>query len=434
MNPATTISKNVTNKWHDLSITDRWCRRLVLRLLTRLNEGRLTLVEGSDRFVFGRRTEACDVDVTVTVLTPRFYRTVALGGSVAAGEAYADGLWACDDLPGLIRIFVRAQEALDATDSGWARMTAPLRTAFQWMRRNTKRGSRRNIYEHYDLGNDFFSLFLDPTMSYSCAIFEDPGVTLEEASIAKNDRICKKLRLSPGDRAIEIGTGWGGFAIHVAQHYGCHVTTTTISRQQYELAAKRVREAGLEKQVTLLERDYRDLDGRFDKLVSIEMIEAVGHQYYDEFFRKCRDLLKPDGLMLLQAITIADHRYEQARRNVDFIKRHIFPGSCIPSVTRIGKAIADCTDLRMVHLEDLTPHYATTLRHWRENLLRNIEDIRRLGYPDRFLRLWEYYLAYCEGGFAERYIGDVQIMFARPHCRLAPVLPPLPSRLEGAVA
>ena len=275
-------------------------------------------------------------------------------------------------------------------------------------------GSRKNIIAHYDLGNEFYSLFLDNTMTYSCGIFEQEQSTLEDASVAKYDRICKKLRLHPGDRVVEIGTGWGGFAVHAVQNYGVQVTTTTISNEQYEFAAKRFRDAGLDDQVSVLKKAYRDLRGTFDKLVSIEMIEAVGHHFYKTFFQTCSRLLKDDGMMALQAITIGDQIFNRHKRSVDFIKRYIFPGSCIPSITAISNALAKATDLRLVQLEDITPHYARTLREWRRRFFANIEKVRALGFSDTFIRMWEYYLCYCEGGFAERYIGDVQIVLAKP--------------------
>jgi cyclopropane-fatty-acyl-phospholipid synthase len=275
------------------------------------------------------------------------------------------------------------------------------------------------------LGNDFYELFLDDTMTYSCGVFERPEASLREASIAKYDRICRKLDLSAADHVLEIGTGWGGFAIHAATHYGCRVTTTTISDRQHEMAQQRFAAAGLSDRITLLKQDYRDLTGTFDKLVSIEMIEAVGHHFLDEFFRVCSERLKPDGMLLLQAITIRDQVFDWHKRNVDFIKRYIFPGSCIPSVAAISEAVAQATDLRIFHLEDITTHYAKTLRLWRENFFHNIDRVRHLGFSDAFIRMWEFYLCYCEGGFAERYLGDVQILMTKPMCRIEPILPAL---------
>jgi cyclopropane-fatty-acyl-phospholipid synthase len=293
------------------------------------------------------------------------------------------------------------------------------------MNRNNRTGSRRNIAAHYDLGNEFFRLMLDETLMYSSAVFERPDMTLAEAQRARLDRICRKLALGPRDHVLEIGTGWGGFALHAATHYGCRVTTTTISREQYALAQERIAQAGLSDRVTVLLEDYRDLRGEYDKLVSIEMIEAVGHEYYETFFTRCSALLKPDGLMLLQAITIADQRYEAARKSVDFIQRYIFPGSCIPSVSVMAQAVARATDMRLMHLEDIGPHYATTLRHWRERLYANADALRQLDLPEEFLHMWEFYLCYCEGGFAERALGDVQLLLAKPQNRLPLSIPEL---------
>ena len=262
-------------------------------------------------------------------------------------------------------------------------------------------------------------------MMYSSAVFEQPGMTLEQASIAKLDRICRKLALHAGDHVVEIGTGWGGFALHAARHYGCRVTTTTISRAQYELAVARVAAAGLSDKITVLLKDYRELEGKFDKLVSIEMIEAVGHQYYEEYFRTCARLLEPDGMALIQAITIADQRYEAARRSVDFIQRYIFPGSCIPSVTALLASITRASDLRLFHLEDIGPHYARTLAAWRHAFMRNLDQVRALGYPEEFIRMWEFYLCYCEGGFEERVLGDAQLLLVKPGNRRSAIVPTL---------
>jgi cyclopropane-fatty-acyl-phospholipid synthase len=290
--------------------------------------------------------------------------------------------------------------------------------------RNTRTGSSRNIAAHYDIGNDFFERFLDPTMMYSCAVFERDDMTLEEAQVAKLDRLCRKLDLKPTDHLLEIGTGWGGLALHAARRYGCRVTTTTISREQHALARDRIAAAGLSDRITLRLDDYRDLDGRYDRLVSVEMIEAVGHHYFDTFFRRCGELLLPGGTMVLQAITIDDRQYAAARDSVDFIKRHIFPGCCIPSVTAMVESTTRASSLRVVDLEDIGPHYATTLAAWRENLFANADGIRACGYPETLLRMWHFYLSYCEGGFAERALGDVQLVLqdssvaARPTLRV----------------
>ena len=388
--------------------------------LTGLRNGQITLVEGAARHVYGDRSGRCALGATIHVHDPRFWSEIAFGGSIGAGEAYMQGYWSTDDLTALVRILLLNREVLDGMETGLTRLTAPLQKGLHWLNRNTRAGSRRNIAAHYDLGNDFFELFLDPTLMYSCAIFERPDMTLEQAQRARLDRICRKLKLTAGDHLLEIGTGWGGMAIHAAQHYGCRVTTTTLSREQYELARSRIAAAGLSGRITLLLEDYRDLDGCYDKLVSIEMIEAVGHEFYDAYFGQCCRLLADHGLMLLQAITIADQRYEAARRSVDFIQRHIFPGSTIPSVTAMLDSITRASDMRLVHLEDIGPHYATTLRLWRENFLRHRDAVSRLGYPESFLRMWEFYLCYCEGGFEERALGDVQMVLAKPGNRRAP--------------
>jgi cyclopropane-fatty-acyl-phospholipid synthase len=412
------IAPGPTPKPH---VLDGLAQRAVRGRLAGLRRGRITLIEGAERLHYGVSDERCPLRAEVRVHDPRFWSELAFGGSIGAGEAYMEGYWSADDLTALVRILLQNRAVLDAMETGLARLTAPLQKSLHWLNRNTREGSRRNIAAHYDLGNDFFKLFLDPTMMYSSAIFERPEMTLEEAQLARLDRICAKLELKPGDHLLEIGTGWGGMAIHAAQHYGCRVTTTTISREQHALARERISAAGLDDRITLLLEDYRDLRGRYDKLVSIEMIEAVGHQFYDAYFGKCGGLLKDDGLMLVQAITIADQRYEAARKSVDFIQRHIFPGSTIPSVTAMLESLTRASDLKLAHLEDIGPHYATTLRKWRESFFGNLEAVRALGYPERFIRMWEFYLCYCEGGFEERAIGDVQMLLAKPGNRRAPV-------------
>jgi len=400
---------------------DQIARRAVLARLQKLQRGRLTLSDGAQSYRFGRTSIECPLDVAVQVLDGRFYSDMAFGGSIGAGEAYMQGYWNTNDLTGLVRLLVQNREVLDGMETGLARLTAPAQKLLHWLNRNTAQGSRRNIAAHYDLGNDFFKLFLDETMMYSSAIFERADMSLHEAQLARLDRICRKLDLKPTDHLLEIGTGWGGMALHAAENFGCRVTTTTISREQHALAVERIRAAGLSDRITVLLSDYRDLTGQFDKLVSIEMIEAVGYQFYDIYFGKCGAPLKPDGMMLLQAITIADQRYDQAKRSVDFIQRYIFPGSCIPSVTAISDSITRASDLRQFHLEDIGPHYATTLRKWRENLFARIAAVRALGYPESFIRMWEFYLCYCEGGFTERAIGDVHMLLVKPDSRRAPI-------------
>jgi cyclopropane-fatty-acyl-phospholipid synthase len=365
------------------------------------------------------------VGAEITVEDPSFYRALGLGGSIGAAEAYGDGAWTCDELPGLVALLVRNREVLDRMESGLSRLTAPLNRLAHLLRPNTRDGARKNIAAHYDLGNDFFELWLDETLTYSSGIFERPDATLAEASTAKLDRLCRKLELRPGDRLLEIGCGWGSMALHAAREYGAQVTTTTISEEQHALATERVAAAGLSDRVTVLKQDYRDLAGTWDKLVSVEMIEAVGAPNLETYTRRCAELVGPDGLFALQAITITDQHYESARDSVDFIKRHIFPGSFIPSVTAILDAVTKTGDLRLVHLEDFGPHYARTLQCWRENLRACRDRAQELGYDERFLRLWEYYLAYCEGGFTERFLGVSQMLFRKPRNMRDPILPEL---------
>lgn len=400
---------------------ERMLRARLIAQLQGLRQCEVRLVDADCDLRLG--TPATDVartlHVTLRVRDPAFYRHLAANGSVGAGEAYMDGLWECSDLVALVRILVRNRDQLDAMETGLAALGSWTMRGWHALQRNTRRGSARNIAAHYDLGNEFFALFLDENMMYSSAWFAHEHETLEVASRRKLDRICRKLDLKPDDRVVEIGTGWGGFALHAAHQFGCHVTTTTISQEQFDQASRRVQEAGLGDRVTLLRRDYRDLDGRFDKLVSIEMIEAIGHQYLDMYFAKCASLLKDDGLALLQAITIEDHRYRQARDSVDFIKRFIFPGSFIPAIAPMQAAIAR-TDLQLRNLEDFGPSYALTLRHWRERFIAKLDAVRALGYPERFIRMWEFYLCYCEGGFIERSIGVSHLLLAKPGNRRAP--------------
>ena len=392
-------------------------RAALLRTLSRLQHGEIHLVDQAAEHRFGQRTERCALAVTLRVSDARFYVDAALGGSVGAGEAYIEGYWSCDDLTALIRIMVVNRDALAQMEGGWARLRRPLRQLSHWSRRNTTTGSARNIAAHYDIGNELYRLMLDETMAYSCGIFADEATTLVQASRAKFDAACRKLALGPADHLLEIGTGWGGLAIHAARHYGCRVTTTTISQAQYDYAREAIAAAGLDGRITLLLEDYRQLSGRHDKLVSIEMIEAVGADFLETFFRQCSALLAPQGAMLLQAITIQDQLYAQALRSVDYIQRFIFPGSFIPSVTALTRAVCRGSDLKLFHLEDIGPHYARTLAAWRRNFFDHLGAVRRLGYPERFVRLWEFYLCYCEGGFAERQLGDVQMLLTKPACR-----------------
>ncbi len=402
-----------------LSATAKLARALLLYQLRKIKHGRLHLIDRDRHDTFGAVTASGPFDVTIRVRDPRFYGDAVFAGTTGAGEAYMRGYWHCDNLTALVRLMVVNRDCMDDVDSGWSRLSAPLFKLAHLLNRNTSRGSRRNIAQHYDLGNEFFGLFLDDTMAYSCGIFLSPTATLYDASIAKFDAVCSKLALRPGMRVLEIGTGWGGLAIHAARNYGCHVTTTTISREQYQLAREKVARLGLADSVTVLLEDYRDLKGQFDALMSIEMVEAVGHQYLDTYFSRCSRLLNSNGAMLLQSITIRDQFYKTALNSVDFIKRFIFPGSFIPSVQALLQSVARCTDLKLFHMEDIGPHYARTLKLWREQLLARQAEVRAQGFPDSFLRMWEYYLCYCEGGFEERQLGDVQMLLTKPHSRRA---------------
>ena len=386
-------------------------RRLVLSRMGRLERGTLRIHEGDAVHTF--HGKEAGVAASLEVRDPAFYAELAYGGSVGAAESYMLGHWSTPDLTGLLRLLLVNRTALDSLEGGLARFSAPLRLLAHRLHANTRAGSRRNISAHYDLGNDFFELMLDETMMYSCALFERDDASLAEASRAKLDLVCRRLDLRPDHHVLEIGTGWGGFALHAAGRYGCRVTTTTISPSQYERALERVRAAGLEDRVTVLLEDYRDLRGCYDRLVSIEMIEAIGHRQFETFFRRCGELLARDGRMLLQSITIADRHFARARDEVDFIKRYIFPGCCIPSVGALTAAMVEASDLRLVHLEDIGLHYATTLAAWRRNFHANLDRVRALGYPDTFVRMWEFYLCYCEAGFAERALGDVQMVLTR---------------------
>jgi cyclopropane-fatty-acyl-phospholipid synthase len=399
----------------------RLARQLMVKRMARLEHGLLELHDAEGTLRFGRGMSGTGLRARIEVLHPQFWADAVFGGSTGAGEAYIHGLWRCDDLTALVRIMVANRHALEAVDGGAARLAGLARRIGHWLNRNSRAGSQRNIAAHYDLGNEFFALFLDPTMNYSCGLFPAADATMEEASIAKMEAICHKLDLRPGDHLLEIGTGWGGLAIHAASNYGCRVTSTTISREQYVLAAERVRAAGLDDRVELLLRDYRELEGAYDKLVSVEMIEAVGHQYLDTYFKRCSRLLKPDGLMLLQSITIPDQHYERALKEVDFIQRFVFPGGFLPSVAAISASLARTTDLRVLHLQDIGLHYASTLRRWRERFFENLDAVRVLGHADSFVRLWEFYLCYCEGAFVERNVGAAQILLAKPRNRRSPL-------------
>jgi cyclopropane-fatty-acyl-phospholipid synthase len=384
------------------------------------------LREGGEQIDLGL-SGPTDLVCELTVHDPRFYGRLVRGGSIGAAESYMDGDWSTDDLTTLIRILARDRSAADGLEQGIAKLRWVADRLQHLLRANTLTGSKRNIAAHYDLGNEFFATFLDPTMTYSCGVFATPDASLESASELKYDLICRKLELAGDDEVLEIGSGWGGFARHAARNYGCRVTTTTISARQYEFAARRLAEEGLDDRVQLLREDYRRLPQatgrRFDKLVSIEMIEAVGHENLGGYFSTCTELLKPEGSMLLQSIVIADQIYDSYRKSVDFAQRYIFPGGCTPSLTALCEAMTRKSDLRVADLHDISSHYATTLRRWRENFNAKRSEVAAMGFPASFQRMWEFYFCYCEAGFRERTVGDLQLLLTRPRARVPERLP-----------
>ncbi|MEE2025194.1 MULTISPECIES: cyclopropane-fatty-acyl-phospholipid synthase family protein [Alkalimonas] len=400
-----------------LSWLDKLSRRVVLNFIARLQHGFIRITEGSQLLEFGDKS--ADLHVTIRVQDPAFYRKMLSSGSIGAAEGYVEGAWSCDQLTDLVRIFARNLTVLDQMDSNWTRLSRPWLKLLNLRNSNSKRQARKNISAHYDLGNAMYRLFLDESMMYSSAVYPTADASLEQAQQHKLELLCQRLQLCADDHLLEIGTGWGGMAIYAAQHYGCKVTTTTISEQQYLYAKSQVEAAGLQDKITLLLQDYRDLTGSYDKLVSIEMIEAVGDEYLDTYFQACSSLLKPDGIMVLQAITMVDQRYRQYVREVDFIKRYIFPGGCLPSIHRMSEAVTKRTDLVIRQLQDIGLDYAKTLNHWCERFLQQKEEVQKLGYDRDFIRLWHYYLCYCEGGFLERATSTVHLVLSKPANRAA---------------
>ena len=418
MKSPSLVSKTSLSTTHNL--TSALLRRGVLRQLSQLKSGHLVVIENGERLIFG--DSGAGLVGEVQIHDTSVWGMIASNGSIGAGEAFIHGYWSSPDLTKVIRVLVSNMDVLDAMEGGLARLGRPLIRGLHWINRNTRKGSQKNIAAHYDLGNEMFEQFLDPTMMYSAAQFLTADDTLEQAQLNKLQRICQKLDLKPTDHLLEIGTGWGSMALYAAQHYGCKVTTTTLSKEQFDYTQARIEALGLQEQVTLLLEDYRDLTGQYDKLVSIEMIEAVGHHFLPSYFKQCSQLLKPHGLMLLQAITIRDQRYEQAKSSVDFIQRYIFPGGALPSVQKMLEIVGKDTDMNLMHMEDFGLHYAKTLRLWHENFRRAHGRLTELGYDDYFLRLWEFYLCYCEGGFLERSIGTAQLLLAKPAAMPAPLL------------
>lgn len=404
------------------STIDLFAKRVVVRLLKQIQIGHLTLEEGGETSSFGQPQYTAQHVAHINIKSPCFYRKVMLAGTIGAGESFMDGDWTSPNLTKLVQLVVLNQAMLRNMDSKWSAAYKGVASLVDRLNRNSKSGSKKNIAAHYDLSNDFFKLFLDEKMMYSSAIYPNPTTELAAAASYKLEHICRRLKLQPTDHLLEIGSGWGGMAIYAAKHYGCRVTTTTISEQQYQYALEKIREEGLEEQITLLKKDYRELTGVFDKLVSIEMIEAVGHDYYQQYFTKCNDLLSPSGLMLIQAITTTDQRFQREKNNIDFIRKYIFPGGCLPSNAVIAEHIANDTDMHLVCLGDLTLDYAVTLSDWQRRFKENLTSVYEQGFDDRFVRMWEFYLSYCEGGFRERVINTSQFVFAKPLCRDIPYI------------
>jgi len=386
-------------------------KKVFVRSLKSLRYGSLELVCPGETLVFGDIQS--DLHATIAVNDEEFFARAIIGGEIGVGESYMDGQWTSPDVCAVLRLGIRN---LSLIEKSHPFLSAITRFKNEWTHRrraNTVKGSAANISYHYDLGNDFYRLFLDSSMAYSCAYYEQPSDSLEESQLRKFDRICGKLCIAPGERVLEIGTGWGGFAIHAARNYGCHVTTTTISSRQYEYAREWVARLGLQDHIQVLKSDYRELRGSFEKIVSIEMFEAVGHRFYDEFFATCDRLLEPNGKMLIQTITMNESGYADYIKGCDWIQKYIFPGGELASFTEVVRSIARVTSMSMHGYEDIGLHYVHTLGAWRDRFQAAVPDVRRLGFDDRFIRMWEYYLEYCAAAFTERHVSDIQLVFAK---------------------
>ena len=395
--------------------TTAFFKSILLKKLNGIRFGRLTIVDGPSTFIYGDK--GSEFQATVTVTSQEFYVFLGSGGTLGAAEAYTAGYWFADNLVSLSQIIIKNKKTMENLESGLARLANPFNKIIHKRRQNSIKGSKKNILAHYDLSNDFYRLWLDPTMTYSCGVFLNDDSSMKEASIEKLDRFCRKLKLTKDDKVLEIGTGWGSFALHAAKNYGCHVTTTTISDKQFSYVSDLISKENLWSQISLLNRDYRELEGSFDKIVSIEMIEAVGPQHVSGFFDKVSSLLRPSGLMALQGITYNDPDFEAYKNSVDFIRKYIFPGGCLVSVSQIKESIKAKTDLTLVDMEDITQHYARTIKHWRKDFIKALPEIRSLGFSESFIRIWEFYFVYCEAGSLENLIGDFQLVFAKPESK-----------------
>ena len=387
----------------------------VMNKFKHLQYGSIKILEGGEVFSFGNSSS--NDKVTVTIYSSEFYVFLGSGGVTGVAEAYMAGYWTADNLVLLLQIVLKNKKILLSLDSGFAKLINPINKLIHWSKQNTLKGSKENILAHYDLSNDFYKLWLDPTMTYSCGYFQDNTVSLEQASIEKIDRICRKLKLNENDHILEIGTGWGSFSLYAAKQYGCTIDTVTISDAQYEYASKKIESSGLSSQINIFNKDYRKIEGKYDKIVSIEMIEAVGYQFIPQYFSKISSLLKEDGLAAIQGITYNDQNFEQYKNSVDFIKKYIFPGSCLISVAQISDVIKEYTDLAIVDMEDITKHYAETLNRWKVNFMKEIPEVKRMGFSEAFIKMWEFYFVFCEAGFLERNIGDVQLVFSKSGAR-----------------
>lgn len=400
------------------SLIDNLCRKLLFSILQTMDDGYIKVYDQKGEFEFGN--PEAELRAIFEVHDHRTYSRVVTGGTIGAAESYVLGQWGCDDLLAVTRIFCRNQRMQMELENKLAWITFPYNKIKHWLNRNTLSGSKDNISAHYDLGNDLYELFLDPHMQYSSAVFKHSEQTLEEAQENKLEVICQKLDLQPEDHVIEIGTGWAGLACYMAKHYGCKVTTTTLSEEQYAFAQESVRRQGLEDKVTLLLQDYRDLQGQYDKLVSVEMIEAVGHQYMPRYFEKLEQLLKPNGRMLIQAITIADQAYDNYRRGVDFIQKYIFPGGCLPSLFEMCKHLQQKTSMTVSQVQEYGIDYADTLAVWTQRFNNAAHKLEELGYDASFRKMWNYYFAYCEGGFREGCINLIHFEAVKPGTRQNP--------------
>ena len=387
----------------------------VMNKFKHLQYGSIKIIEGDETLSFG--DSESDDKVTVTIHSNEFYVFLGSGGINGVAEAYMAGYWTADNLVLLLQIVLKNKKILLSLDSGFAKLINPINKFIHWSKQNTLKGSKQNILAHYDLSNDFYKLWLDPTMTYSCGYFQDNSVSLEQASIEKIDRICRKLKLNKNDHILEIGTGWGSFSLHAAKQYGCTIDTVTISDAQYEYASKKIESSGLDSQISIFNKDYRKIEGKYDKIISIEMIEAVGYQFIPQYFSKISSLLKEDGLVAIQGITYNDQNFEQYKNSVDFIKKYIFPGSCLVSVAQISDVIKEYTDLAIVDMEDITKHYAETLNRWKVNFMKVIPEVKKMGFSEAFIKMWEFYFVFCEAGFLERNIGDVQLVFSKSGAR-----------------